>query len=506
MAEPRTSGGPVRTSRELSGRVEQEFHQRSDPFRWWIRALSAAACVAVVVWIGAAAATGRRTIYEAGPVTAPHRFFENDCEACHTTWAPATRLRFVAGDLRQVHSVDNAKCETCHAGSPHFVGQDPPHEGLSCAACHREHGDAASLALAGDPQCVACHGSHDAPTPENGARIALASITSFAGDHPEFDVLQQRDAAQLAFNHSVHLQHEYDESGMLVKGIHNERGELEDLSKNCTVCHEPDAQRQGMLPIRYADHCQRCHPLLFDNQRFPRETVPHGVDTATLRGFLIERYTSLALGDDAASESPAPVRPLPGRRLTANERRSVNGYAAAADQRLIEPAADGEDAARQSALERGDLVFGPHAAGGCRLCHAIDVSESDDPRGFLTQWAIAPPNVPDRWMKRSKFSHDSHRFVSCASCHKDWSGAADPREVVDSTLTSDVLMPGIAVCRSCHGQDAHVFLNQDEPVDGPGVGSRCVDCHAYHRRDGESMSGAVRFDLPSRGREAEDGS
>jgi hypothetical protein len=340
--------------------------------------------------------------------------------------------------------------------------------------------------------------------------MPTTSITSFTDDHPEFDALGQPDEAKLSFNHRAHLQHEYDKDGKLVKGILNERGELEDLSQDCTACHQPDAEKRYMLPIKYSQHCQRCHPLYYDNEHFPGEVVPHGVTTATLRGFLTERYTSLALGDQSLVEPAARRRPLPGRGreedpLTPEGRRRVGEGAATADRRLVAPVAQSQEAAREAALRGEQVLFGPEALGGCRLCHEVTAS-AGTPEGatFSSEWEVAPPNIPARWMARSRFSHDSHRFVSCTACHYQDSTSGPSRPVTESVATADVLMPSIAACRSCHADEATIPLG-DVARSSRGVAARCVDCHDYHRRDAEPLSGSVFFDLPSRRRTGNDG-
>jgi hypothetical protein len=517
MPNPRYSAAPIRTSRELSGRVEQDFHQRGDPFRRRLWRWSIVACLAVVGWIVVESALGRRTIYEAGPVAPVHQFFENNCQACHTTWAPAARLNFVAGDAQHVYSVDDTSCQKCHAGSPHYEGQDPPHDNLGCAACHREHRGDSTLVRQANDQCIECHRALDdrlAKLVSVGDRpervLPATSITSFFSDHPEFAALAQPDAAQIAFNHRAHLQHEYDKDGKLVKGILNERGELEDLSKDCTVCHQPDAEKRYMLPIKYSQHCQRCHPLYYDNEHFPGEVVPHGVATETLRGFLTERYTALALEDRALVEPAVRKRPLPGRgrdeqSLTPEGRRRVNEGAAGADERLVAPVADSQEAARDAALRGEQMLFGREALGGCRLCHVVTGSTAEQKGGtFASEWEIAKPNIPERWMARSRFSHDSHRFVSCTACHFQDSPSGPSRSVLESVDTSDVLMPSIAACRTCHADHATIPLAGVGRSSG-GAASRCVDCHQYHHREGERLSGSVFFDLPGRHGTGNDG-
>ena len=78
MSNPISNPRVLRTSRELSDRVEQDFHKHGDAFRRRLGWLSLAGFLMVVVWIALAAARGQRTIYQAGPVAPAHRFIEND--------------------------------------------------------------------------------------------------------------------------------------------------------------------------------------------------------------------------------------------------------------------------------------------------------------------------------------------------------------------------------------------------------------------------------------------
>jgi hypothetical protein len=501
MAHDPYHSGPVRTSRELSARVEQDFHTRGDAFRRRLGRWSLVASLVVVAGIGVTMATGQRSIYQAGPVAPAHQLVQNDCAVCHTTWAPAARLISFRG--RRVTSVDDAACQKCHAGAAHFVGQDPPHGDLTCASCHREHRGDPSLVTAANDRCIACHQDLEpllaaiSKQGESSQERPETSIESFENQHPEFDALAKRDGTRLAFNHAVHLQHQYNAAGELVKGLLNEKGALEDLSKNCAACHQPGADKRYMLPIRYEQHCQRCHPLHFDNENFPGAVVPHGVSTELLRGFLVERYTQRAREGELHQEAPTPRRLLPGERaqetrLSSEARRDVDESASRADERLIAPIASPEDAADRAANRQGQMLVGPEAVGACRLCHTLseDPTAATGGRSFRAAWRVDPPEIPDRWMARSYFSHDSHRLAACTKCHLDFS-YNPPRPVVESQVTSDVLMPSIGLCRECHAQRVMATINLPGSDSGAGVASRCIDCHDYHQRSAENMDGSA---------------
>lgn len=89
----------------------------------------------------------------------------------------------------------------------------------------------------------------------------------------------------------------------------------------------------------------------------------------------------------------------------------------------------------------------------CKQCHTLTIS----PSSALPQ--MAPGNVNTQRMPHAKFDHDAHRGFSCVSCHA---------KALTSTEASDILLPGIAICKTCHRP-------------GPGrADAHCSECHTYH--------------------------
>ena len=84
---------------------------------------------------------------------------------------------------------------------------------------------------------------------------------------------------------------------------------------------------------------------------------------------------------------------------------------------------------------------------------------------------MSPPAIPARWFPHSAFHHQVHlraakrrpaaRHTPCESCH------SLEVAVSKSQQTSDVLLPGIAVCQECHSSAG-------------GASQQCVLCHTYH--------------------------
>jgi len=82
-------------------------------------------------------------------------------------------------------------------------------------------------------------------------------------------------------------------------------------------------------------------------------------------------------------------------------------------------------------------------------------------------------NVPSKYFTKGFFNHRKHEYLECNNCHSD---------AKESVLTSDLLLPSIKPCRTCHEK-------QGIQLD------RCVVCHFYHP-EGERnfMSGLLAPD------------
>jgi hypothetical protein len=92
---------------------------------------------------------------------------------------------------------------------------------------------------------------------------------------------------------------------------------------------------------------------------------------------------------------------------------------------------------------------------GCKLCHVMLEGNGPLP-------AVAKSSIPARWLLHADFDHNAHRMLTCVSCHT---------RTPDSKQTADILLPGIASCRSCH---------QDRGVRHDAASARCSECHSYH--------------------------
>jgi predicted CXXCH cytochrome family protein len=343
-------------------------------------------------------------------------------------WAAGHRA-FQAGPLSTPHAMFNDRCDVCHdrqgatlsrmwhGDSAGSVSDD------ACRKCHEgsHHHERSPVG-----RCVACHKEHrghaalvridDRKCVE--CHRDLSGITSFAvSQHPPFR--ETTDPGTLRFNHQAHLGSPKVEPRL-----------------DCSDCHKPDAAGRYMQPVAYEAHCARCHPITVRLGGEQSDTLPH-----PRRGGSADDVRA-ALRDRLARFIAAPGRE---RLLKAKEEEGRLPLPASAAREDREFAWVGREAA-----ELGRVVF--DGAGGCRYCHAVT------PTGGLP--VIAAPATPDRWRKQATFRHDAHRMMRCEECH-------DAR---GSARTSDVLLPRMEVCLTCHDRSAKRGTARAD----------CVECHAYH--------------------------
>jgi hypothetical protein len=93
--------------------------------------------------------------------------------------------------------------------------------------------------------------------------------------------------------------------------------------------------------------------------------------------------------------------------------------------------------------------------GACYDCHQVQA-----PPGGSLNFKIRPVAFPVRYMHHGWFDHKPHEQEQCGTCHK----------ANTSNAASDVLLPDLASCRTCHGGEGS---NSNVP-------SGCAMCHDYH--------------------------
>ena len=369
-------------------------------------------------------------IWTTGPLHNVHRSIGDDCSACHET---------------PFEPVTDAACLSCHESTPHHFDPLTFQAADSmlgrCAECHIEHVEPSHLILRDDQGCTDCHANIDNTA---GARSQLRAVSSWSAGHPEFKVsiprLEQAggwsterisidsplamSSSNLIFPHSVHMNPD---------GIEGPEGP-EQL--NCGSCHQPDEGEIGMQPVSMEQHCSSCHLLTFDPDHPDRE-LPHGEPDELL--LMMEEFYArrTLIGATLAAGRPAFDAERPGRSNQLDE-------AARAEALRL---------AKALAAQAAEDIFERTT---CAICH--DVTRRGD--GMTPAWDVAPVYINQHWMPLSRFDHGAHANETCDSCHA----------AKTSLVSSDILMPDIASCQTCHG---------DEHTDDKLV-SVCLDCHSFH--------------------------
>ncbi len=262
-----------KSSKELAQRIDPVYYRRRHPLRRVRFLLGAGLTAGAALWIAASFALSGEAIYVRGGMAAAHAPLADTCSRCHTE-------AFAA--------VCDGSCLSCHGAGPHVpLGETPPEP--RCATCHAEHQGRARLAEVADGHCNACHLRH-------------RGVTSIE-DHVQFEraPLDQN----LRFSHRGHL----------AKDLIN--GPLA-----CADCHRPQPDGRDFRPIRFEEHCARCHRERLDPDVGGQ--VPHGIQppqlgdwaaAVLLRRLLDDPLTTGARGS-ATPGRPPPAPPI-GRRSCA---------------------------------------------------------------------------------------------------------------------------------------------------------------------------------------------
>jgi len=459
----------TRTTKTVAQRIDLNYFKRATPFKrakLWLAILAPAAAV---VWTGWHFFGGDQRVYSSGRLSEAHAVLEKQCVACHVQQAG----RFSA-------KAKDAACLGCHDGPQHH----PFDKEMNCSDCHLEHRGRNAVSSVATAGCALCHSRLSRPT--------WGHIVDFGNSHPEFAGLRGasggpgKDPGTIRLNHALHMK--------AIRRAPN--GPLVQLE--CSDCHRPSAtndldwkygdknyaaamvtytavesfepggtrglptkhpwsDRQLMAPVKFANACAGCHLLTFD-KRFD-EGVPHDRPDV-VHDFLVKKFSAYI------SAHPGELREAwdPERNLT-DRAEGPGARVVPAGQWVAEHVAVAEE-----------LLW--HKT--CAQCHAITATPLQDvkiarwdaespvparaPRGDASDGneklpRIAAARTTLQWLPHAKFDHDAHTGFSCTGCHPN---------ALKSTESSDLLIPGIAVCQKCH-------------ADGPGYTSaKCSECHTYH--------------------------
>jgi nitrate reductase cytochrome c-type subunit len=215
--------------------------------------------------------------------------------------------------------------------------------------------------------------------------------------------------------------------------------------------------------------------------------VTHGRQLDALRQQLDEIFSTVYLkAHPEEAKKPEQLRWIPGRRLpgqplTPHERYVVDGRTEGekillsskvkkclkchqVEEVTRELKVAAEDQAGQDVLREATANTEVQDSGG-------DPSRAPAPltaSGEQGNVRIAKVRVPEKWLPYNRFDHQAHASIPelrtkgqgnwCVPCH----------ETAQTSLkTDDVLLPSIAVCRSCH-------------MESGGAQASCKSCHEFH--------------------------
>jgi hypothetical protein len=435
----------VRTTKNLAKRMDLQYFKQAHPLRSWRLWLSILIPVIALGWFAAQRINSQK-VYSSGPLSASHAVFGKQCNVCHVTTLGFFRAK-----------VSDDACSKCHDAPAHHADQVAFK--VSCGSCHVEHKGSLRLASTEDVSCTQCHADLQL---RSGVPHYVKEVKDFDKGHPEFAALRPgaQDPGQIKLNHYAHLRP-------------NLAGPSGPVQLDCQDCHrlattnaawpygmspmsqaasQPQPVAAGMsvdlkhahskdymLPILYVNQCAGCHvkDLQFD-KRFD-QAAPHD-KPEVVQAFLIQKYSDyFASHPRALSEVVAPERILPGKfklplPVPHNRQEWMDQQIMLADRLLFDK--------------------------GCKLCHVMNGGEPAAGKTALP--VVAKSSIPARWFEHAEFNHDSHRLLTCTACHE---------RTPESRQTADILLPGIASCRSCH---------EDSGARHDAANGRCSECHSYH--------------------------
>ncbi|MEQ9492992.1 MAG: FHA domain-containing protein [Algiphilus sp.] len=361
--------------------------------------------------------------WSSGVLSNGHQHFAGDCSACHE---------------RLFVRVQNSACLDCHQGIAHHSDQAQlvglgEMDRQRCASCHREHGDAHAVLPQRPHTCIDCHA---APQDFPGVADMLAvdafdthpgfraTVTRIDGDTRRLERVAIQDGPQdnagLFFPHDLHLEAE---------GVRGPDG-VEHLV--CADCHHPDAGNVGFRALVFERDCESCHRL------------------------------DVAVGDRLLALPHA--QPEVVRRQLSDAVESLPSAAFQPDLEDVVRRRAGPTADRGGAPSPQALIEEVFSTRVCAKCHAVQPDAGD-------RVEVLPAQLRQSWFVHARFTHADHGWVRCRDCH-----AAEA-----SGEATDLLLPDIATCRTCHSG-----VESDS-----GVRSSCTDCHGFHTA-GHSVLGSTQ--------------
>lgn len=388
--------------------------------------------------------------WSSGPLSEAHHALEGQCTACHVKPFESVRDTACQSCHKKVHDhadadrLDVARAMPGLGGAflqkvAHSFGKPGPG---ACVDCHSEHDGAGRMQQVRQAFCADCHGGLKARLTDS----KLGDAEDFGKAHPEFRAMVATQAVAkphfdrvsldakpvdingLSFSHEEHLAPRGTVTRMAQQiGTAGGYGKALD----CANCHRQTADGVRFLPVQMERDCEACHSLAYDKVGNTVRRLRHG-DFAQM------------VADLRVAESPSRAA---GLGLSGRDRPGTDTSLYRA--RFARPGG--------WAMQDLPLVQAVSATGICGECHQIDKRGKD-----AALWRVQPVHQTARYFMNGWFDHKPHEREACTSCH----GAQK------STKASDLMLPGIAVCRDCH-----VGEGVSTPKKTP---SSCVMCHDYH--------------------------
>lgn len=409
--------------------------------------------------------------WTAGPLSQAHAQLSHDCKACHVQ--PFVSVRDTACLACHTDIHDHADPIRLARARPNITGWGkvklafqetfnlPPGR---CIDCHTEHEGPQQMPMTQQRFCSDCHADLKSRLPDT----RLGNAADFGTLHPQFTpaivthwdgnrpVLQRvslsanpHEMSNLKFPHALHLS-KTNGVAQMARRLGGDFGFGNALE--CKDCHVPTPDGVRFQPVNMEKDCGMCHSLAFDRENGIVRTLRHGEPrqvVAELRDF----YRAHPLPRPAALTQTGRRRPG-SMMLLQNERQFARAVA--------DTGSRAERAIR--------AVFSP--GGACYDCHVVVAP----PAGSLN-YGIRPVALQLRYMRQGWFDHKAHATEDCTTCHT----------ARRSDAASDLLIPGIATCRECHGGESS---HADVP-------SACAMCHDYHQDQGAPEM-VLRNRIPNR--------
>ena len=482
----------TRTTKGVAQRIDLNYFKRPTPFKRAKLWLAIVAPVIALVWIGWHFLGRDQRVYSSGQLSEAHAVLEKQCVACHVQQAGEFSAK-----------AEDAACLACHDGPAHHpeaTASNAPK--LACASCHAEHRGRVDLAAVNSRNCASCHANLSVAGP--GSDFAKR-IESFANGHPEFSVLRATgsvaptDPGTVKLNHVLHMKAiRRGPNGPMVQldcsdchrpertaettwrfsdaayfrveppaplqalRSYEAKDEFRVLSTHGLVAPRARSGREFMAPPKFETACAGCHSLTFDKRI--DEGVPHETPIV-IHEFLVKRFAKyIASHPEELRQVQEPNRNLAGRDNSSESR------ALTATKWIEEQVSVSEELLWHKTCAQCHQISGSQLQDVRKARWNADLSktaasvpakvgllELPVPEGLLP--SVANAKLTLQWLPHSRFDHDAHTGFSCVSCHQN---------SLKSTESSDLLIPGIAVCQTCHAP-------------GPGYAeARCSECHTYH--------------------------